>query len=88
MIEIFTIVALTGLLAWERYQNRKERGKLINAIMSKNAQELTNLEIADKTKIELKDSEQDEPDLIPFDRASDEVFNKLIEKERERTTTV
>jgi uncharacterized membrane protein len=45
------ILILSGLLGWEKRESRLERAKLINALMAKNAQEMANLDLADKTEI-------------------------------------
>lgn len=75
MIELGVIIALVGLLGWQEYQNRKERAKLFNAIMSKNNQEFKELELTDRTQIKVKPSEE-MPDLVPTDSLSDEDWEK------------
>lgn len=80
-MEVITIIALLGLLGWEKYQNRLERNKYLNAILSKDAQEMANLDMADKTKIEVKDSPKSEfPDLIPEEELNQEDFDKFVLK--------
>ena len=50
IILLLVIIALGTLIGWDRYENRKERQKLIQAIMSKSAQDMVNFEMADKVK--------------------------------------
>jgi Tfp pilus assembly protein PilE len=70
MIEIVTILALIGLIGFQEYHNRKERAKLINAILAKNNQEFKEMELADKTKIEIKPPK--EANLIPENQLTDD----------------
>lgn len=79
MIELGVIVALIVLIAVQEYQNRKERAKLVNALMSKNATELASLEFVDKVRpVETK------PVIDPMISTadmSDEEFDKHIEEQ-------
>jgi hypothetical protein len=73
MIEIIlllVILTLCGLIGWMEYQNRKERSKLFNAILSKNVNDFKDLEIADKTHIDIKPLKN--PDTIPMEGLTDE----------------
>jgi hypothetical protein len=83
MIEILVIVALCGLIGWQEYQNRKERNKLINVIISKNAQEVRDLGIADQTRISIDTKKAEEPDVVSESEASQEEWDKAIGKEVE-----
>jgi negative regulator of sigma E activity len=76
MIELGVIIALVGLIGWQEYQNRKERNKLMNALMSKNTQDFKELELAERTNIKIK-PDNDIPDLIPTDQLSDEDWEKV-----------
>lgn len=84
MIELgfsLIIIALLGLLAWEKYQNRQERSKFINALMSKNAEEMANLDLSDKTKIKAETKPRVNPrEYIPLDDLDDEAFIEAIKK--------
>ena len=72
------IVALFILLAWEKYENKKERSRWINAVIAKTPEQYRDLELTDKVKpIEPKM----EPDLIPENEVTDDEFKELIEKE-------
>ena len=70
MIEIILtiiIIALFLLLMWKEWQGRLERNKLINAILAKNATEMANLELVDKTQIKAevpKQSDYISPDTL------------------------
>jgi len=74
------IIGLIGLIAWEKYQGRKERAKLINALIGKNAQEIASLELADNTKIESKPV--DTGLIYPQESGNitDEQFDKVIDE--------
>ena len=78
MIEIATIISLIVLLGFQEYHNRKERAKLINAILSKSVNEFKELELADRTEIKIKPPKA--PDITPVDQLSDdEWYKKEIE---------
>jgi hypothetical protein len=79
MIELGVITVLIALLGWEKYQNRKERAKMLNLIVAKDVPEAVNLEIADRTKIDVK--EDHEPDLIPESQMDDREFNRRIKEQ-------
>lgn len=79
MIELTVIIALICLLAWEHYQTRKERNKLINAIIAKDAKELKDLDFVDKLPTPKVDTTK--PDLVPFDQMDEEEFDRHIEEE-------
>jgi predicted negative regulator of RcsB-dependent stress response len=78
MIEL-VIVALIGLIGWQEWNNRKERAKLMNAIVGKNAQEIATLDLADKTDIKAKT--ENKPDIVPMDNLSEDDFDKIIKKQ-------
>ena len=70
MIELGIVIVLAGLMAWREYNYRKENAKLINALISKTAQEARDLELADKTTIKIKQNKTKE-DLVPVDQLTD-----------------
>jgi len=72
-------VVLVSILAWEKYQNRLERQKYLNAIIGKNAQEVASLNLADNTKIESKPIKNE--DITPIENMSDADFEKIIDKQ-------
>lgn len=77
MIDIIGTIVILGLLAllgWERYQDRKERAKLFNAILAKNTNEFKDLELADNTKIKIQPLKN--PNLIPINGLTDEDWYK------------
>lgn len=77
LILFLVIAALCGLMGYERHEVRREREKLINSLISRNAQDLANLELAEKvTKIEPPQLE--DPDLVNISDLSDEEFQKRI----------
>jgi len=70
------IVALISLIAFMDWNNRKERKSLLNAIKSKDVQDMVNLELADKTKIDLPTEPQ--PDIVPTETLTDQEYEDLI----------
>lgn len=83
MIEIaglvLVIVALVSLIGWLDWNNRKERSKLINALVAKDAQELRDLEFVDK--FQPVQQEEKTPDLTAVESLTDEEFDKAIQEE-------
>lgn len=80
MIEIALVAVifiLCGFIGWQDFQNRKERKSLLNMLKSKDAIEFSNLELADKTKIEVKPQQGEE--MVEVSNLSNEEFNKLIQ---------
>ena len=77
MIEVLTIVALLVFIGVKEYLFVKERKTLLNAVLAKNTQELKDLELIDKTKINLKPAKPKKSDLVPLEELSDEEFYKV-----------
>ena len=80
MIEIVLVIVIFGLLVllgWREWNDRKERSKLINAIIAKNAIEAANLDLADKTEIKVKPDNQESP-YVSMENLSDEEFKKAV----------
>jgi len=78
IILLLVIALLLFYIAWDKYETRKQQNKLINAIISKNANELAATDLADNTKIELPKNE--EPDLVPFEGLSEDEFDEHIKE--------
>lgn len=76
-ILLLVILVLCGLLGWKEREARLERSKLINALLAKNAQEMVNLDLADKTQIKV-DPPLKEPDFIPPENLSQEDWEKAV----------
>lgn len=74
------IALLVGLLLYEKHENKKERAKLIHALISKTPEQFRDLELTDKVK-PITPPEKTEPDLIPESDLSDEEFKKVIARE-------
>jgi hypothetical protein len=72
---VVVIIALVLLMAFQEFHGRRERSKLINAILSKDAKEFQDMELADKTSIKVapKDEVQD---FISTDQLSDDDWEK------------
>ena len=77
MILLGVILILCGLLAWKEREGRLERNKFINALMSKNAQEMANLDLADKTQIKAEVPNK-ESDFVSPDNLSQEDWEEAI----------
>jgi len=75
IILTLVIVALVALIGWQEWNNRKERAKLLNAILGKNVQEIASLDLADKTVIK---ANTDKPEITPLENMSEEDFGKVI----------
>lgn len=73
LITLGTLVAFCFYV----YNDRKEHSKMINAIKSQTPQELFNLEMTDKVKVDQK------PELFdtPIEDINDEDYLKIITKE-------
>lgn len=77
VILLLVIVGLGALLGWKEREGRLERNKLINALLAKNAQEMVNLDLVDKTEIKAQTPQQ-EPDFIPPENLSQKDWEKAI----------
>ena len=74
------IIALLSALVYERYENKKERSKLLNALISKTPEQFRDLELADKVK-PIEAPKKTEPDLIAVHDLTDKEFSEAIKKE-------
>ena len=72
------IAILSALLGWTDYNNRKERKTLINAIKSKTAEDMVNLELVDKTKIEAKPPKESKENLVPLEDLTDDEYDEHV----------
>lgn len=79
---LLVICALAALLAYDRHESRRERTKLIQAVMSKNAQDLKDFELAEKVTI-TQNIEPQLPDMTAIEELSDEDFTKFILGDKE-----
>jgi hypothetical protein len=78
MILTLVIIVLCILIGWMEYNNRLERSKFLNALISKNIQDVINLELTDKTKpIDPKNQPRGD-ELVSMDDLDDEEFMKAI----------
>lgn len=85
MIEVLSLAilaivvfALCALIAWLDWNNRKERSKLINAIVAKTPEQMRDLEFVEKVQT-AKIETPSQSDLIDQANMSDEDFEKYIE---------
>ena len=86
-IEVISLLILVGInvafLVYHAYYVRetsKEKSKLINALISKNATELRDLELTDKVK-PIETPVDKPPEFIPTAEMTDEEFDKALGKE-------
>ena len=70
------ILALLAFIGWKERETRLLNNKLINALLARNANEMANMDMADKVEIKIKP--QQEPDLIPTDSLPDDY---MVEKQ-------
>mgnify|MGYP001592765409 FL=1 len=77
LVLIGVILLLCGLIGWKEREARLERSKLINALLAKNATEMVNLDLADKTQIKTEVPSK-EPDFIPPENLSQEDWEKVV----------
>ena len=83
MIEIILgliILVLLGVVVYERYENKKERSKLLNALISKTPEQFRDLELAEKVK-PIEVPKKTEPEFIAESELTDEKFKELMNKE-------
>lgn len=83
MIEVglvLVIFALCALVAWLDWNNRKERSKLVNAIVAKTPEQLRDLEFVEKVQ-PAKIAEQLKQDFTPVEAMNDEEFETYIEEQ-------
>lgn len=87
MMELITLGILAGiivaLLAYHVFyvrETNKEKSKLINSIISKNATELRDLELTEKVK-PIKAAVDKPPEFVPVSDLNDEQFSEAMEKE-------
>lgn len=83
MIEItltIIILALVGLLGWEKRENKLERSKFINALLAKNANELSSLELVEK--IDKNNQIVEPPNELLESELDDKAFMKVIKEGR------
>ena len=82
MTEAILTGIIVALLAYHFFyvkEVNKERAKLLNAVLSKNAVEFRDLELTDK--VATITPQPTEPDLIPESDLTDEEFSKVIKGE-------
>ena len=74
------ILAQFGIIVWHEYNNRKERAKLINALMSKTPEQFRDLELTEKVE-PIKPPIPREPEFIPESEIPQDKFEELIKRE-------
>ena len=78
IVLVIVILILCGYLGWKEREARIERAKFINALLAKNAQEMVNLELADKTQIKTEIPKPSE--FVPPENLSQEDWEKAIKQ--------
>jgi hypothetical protein len=79
ILAIINIILLGGFGWYVREQSR-ERAKLINAILAKDSHDYVQRTLAENTKITPEINGKQDPDLVPMDQLSDELFDKHIQQ--------
>ena len=74
------IVLLLGYHAWSTHQNDKAKRQLVDALIARSATELRDLRIAEKTKIEVKPSRGEMPDMVPLDQVNDDDLLEAVKE--------
>lgn len=77
MVEIIlsiVIIILCGLLVWREYQNAKERGRFINAIIAKTPEQYRDLETVTEEVVEPKLP----ADLVPQEELDQDSWEKAV----------
>lgn len=72
------ILALLGFIYYDKLQTLKERSKLINAIIAKDAKELQELDFSEKVEPSQQKSVSVEDDLVSVSDLSDKDFDKHV----------
>lgn len=82
-IGVLTLVIIALIVGHTLYvrETNKEKTKLVNALISKNATELRDLDLSEKVE-PIRPLVATPPDLIPESELSDEEFEKHIIGER------
>lgn len=75
-----TIIALFGILVWEKYENKKERAKWMNALIAKTPEQYRDLELTEKVK-PIIPQKPSEPEFIPESDLTDEQFKDLLKEQ-------
>lgn len=75
------VLAILGGHFWYVQEKNKETKKLINALVSKNPEQMRDLEMVDKVQIKpAKPIEEFEPDLSPLAGLSQDDFDEHIKE--------
>ena len=74
------IVGLMGLLVYEKYENKQERSKFINALLSKTPEQFRDLELTEKVK-PIEAPQKAEPEFVAEQDMSDKEFQEMIKKD-------
>lgn len=75
---VLVVFALCGLLGWLDWNNRKERSKLVNALMSRTPEQLRDLEFVEKVNPAHLKPKPEVQDIQPLSQLSDEDFAEAV----------
>lgn len=81
---VIVVFALCGLIGWLDWNNRKDRSKLVNALMSKTPEQLRDLEFVEKVNpaqfkpLTPKPDPITELDLIAVDKMTEDQFAEMV----------
>ena len=74
------ILALIGVILYEKHESKKERSKLINALLAKTPEQFRDLELAEKVK-PIEAPKKAEPEFVAESEITDKQFQDMIKKE-------
>lgn len=88
MIDYLLLIIIIALMVFTYFKDREHNqqvNKLIKAIISKNAQDYTNLTLAENTELNMPHPNEPlgpiDDDLIPVGQADQDVFDKMIDRD-------
>jgi len=74
------VIALIGVIVWEKREHKKETSKFINALISKTSEQYRDLELTEKVK-PIRPPQQTEPEFTLESEVSDKKFEEMIKRE-------
>lgn len=78
LVLLAVILGLIGVILYQEYSNRLDRSKLVNALIARSANDLRDLQVADQTKIQIR-QENKPAEFVSTDQMSSEEWDKYIE---------
>lgn len=75
------ILALFGLLVYEKHENKKERANFINALIAKTPEQYRDLKLTEKVEPIKPIIPNPEPEFVPESEMPQDKFEEMIKKE-------